>query len=37
MNYNQVTIEDCIEMQEKKGMFVILKDGQVVGFRREKA
>lgn len=29
---NNVTIEDCIDMYEKKDQCVVLKDGKVKGF-----
>lgn len=32
MNYEVITIEDCIENYEKKGKSAIIKAGQVVGF-----
>lgn len=32
MDKDIVTIEDCIEMQEKKGCSVILENGKVQGF-----
>lgn len=31
-----VTIEDCIDMYEKKGKATIIMDGKVVGFELEK-
>lgn len=36
MNYNEITIEDCIEMFEKKGMTTVINDGEVIGFAKEK-
>ena len=35
MNYDEVTIEDCIEMYEKKGKYTIIKRGGVIGFEKE--
>ena len=35
MNYEGVTIEDCIEMYEKKGKCTIIKRGGVIGFEKE--
>lgn len=32
MNLEKVTIEDCIEMYEKKSMAVSLENGRVTGF-----
>lgn len=32
MNLQVVTLEDCIDMYEKKEKAVILNDGAVVGF-----
>lgn len=32
MNLEQVTIQDCLDMQEKLGKAVVLEDGQVTGF-----
>lgn len=32
MNYETVTIADCIDMAEKKGKYVILENGHVVGW-----
>lgn len=36
MNLEEITIEDCIDMYEKKGKAVIINDGKVVGFIEEK-
>lgn len=35
MNYEIVTIQDCIEAYELRGWGVILENGQVVGFESE--
>ena len=35
MNYEVVTIQDCLDMHEKKGQAVILENGQVIGFIEE--
>lgn len=36
MRYNNdaVTLQDCIDMYEKKGYTAILNDGKLVGFER---
>ncbi len=36
MNTEAITIQDCIEMYERKSKAVILKDGRVAGFSYEK-
>lgn len=36
MNTEIITIEDCIDMYEKKGKAVIINDGKVIGFVEEK-
>lgn len=36
MNLEEITIEDCIDMYEKKGQAVIINDGKVIGFVEEK-
>ena len=36
MNLENITIEDAIDMAEKKGLYVQLENGQVVGFKEEK-
>lgn len=36
INIEEITIEDCIEMFEKKGCSTIANDGKVVGFVQEK-
>jgi hypothetical protein len=35
LNYDIVTILDCIEAYEKRGWGVILEDGHVTGFERK--
>lgn len=35
MNYETVTIQDCIDNWEKRGKTVIIENGQVVGFEKE--
>ena len=37
MNREVITIEDCLDMYEKKGKITVIKNGQVVGFKKEKA
>lgn len=34
MNLEVITIQDCIDMFEKKGMSVIINDGKIVGFEK---
>lgn len=36
MNKEIITIQDCIEMHEKKNQAVILNDGKVIDFQKEK-
>lgn len=36
MNLEVITIQDCIDMYEKKGQATIINDGKVVGFISEK-
>lgn len=36
MNLENITIEDAIDMAEKKGLYVQLENGQVIGFKEEK-
>ena len=31
----RITIEDCIDMKEKKNYSVVIADGEVIGFERE--
>ena len=35
MNIEKITIQDCLDMYEKKRQAVILENGQVVGFAKE--
>lgn len=35
MNLDAVTIQDCIEMAEKKGKYVVIKAGHIEGFVKE--
>lgn len=35
MNTTEITVQDCIDMYEKKGEAVILNDGEVKGFIKE--
>lgn len=35
MNMEIITIQDCLDMCDKKGMFAIINDGNVVEFRKE--
>lgn len=35
MNPEAVTIQDCIDMSEKRGKSAIINDGKVVGFESE--
>lgn len=35
VNYDIITIEDCIEAYELRGWRVLLESGQVVGFEKE--
>lgn len=32
MNYEAVTVQDCIDNYEKRNKSVVIKDGQVIGF-----
>lgn len=32
INRNEVTVQDCIDMYEEKGMYTILDGGRVAGF-----
>lgn len=36
MNLEAITIQDCIDMYEKKGQAVIINDEKVTGFISEK-
>lgn len=35
MNWDKVTLEDCIEMCEKKGKSATVNDGHIIGFEQE--
>lgn len=35
INFNVVTIQDCLDMYEKKNTYTIINDGRVVGFGKE--
>lgn len=35
INFEVITIEDCLEMYQKKNKCVILNDGRVLGFQEE--
>lgn len=35
MNNKNITIQDCLDMYEKKNRVAIIENGQVVAFRRE--
>lgn len=35
MNTTEITVQDCIDMYEKKGEAAILNDGEVKGFIEE--
>lgn len=37
MSLENVTIQDCLDMEEKKGKVTVINDGQVVGFVKEDA
>ena len=32
MNLSAVTVEDCIDLYEKKGKETLINDGEIVGF-----
>lgn len=36
MNYEAITIQDCLDMYEKKNQATIINDGKVIGFIPEK-
>ena len=36
MNMELVTIEDCLDMFEKRGYATVANDGKVIGFVQEK-
>lgn len=35
MDLTKITLEDCIELYERKGICIIANDGQIVGFEQE--
>ena len=35
MELNNVTVQDCIDMYNMKGMVTICNDGRVIGFEKE--
>lgn len=35
MDLNRVTIQDCIDMFEKKNKYAVLSDGQIIGFEED--
>lgn len=36
MNLEEITVQDCIDMYEKKRRYAIIENGKVTGFRNEK-
>lgn len=34
MNMENITVQDCIDMYEKKGQAAVINDGQVLGFEQ---
>lgn len=36
MNMENITLQDCIDMMQKKGQAAVINDGQVVTFVTEK-
>lgn len=36
MNYDAITIQDCLDMYEFMDKITIIENGQVIGFEREK-
>lgn len=34
MNMENITVQDCIDMYEKKGQAAFINDGQVLGFEQ---
>lgn len=34
MNMKAITLQDCIDMYEKKGQAAVINDGQVLGFEQ---
>lgn len=35
MNHEAITIDDCIDMSEKKGQATVIEHGQVIRFEKE--
>lgn len=35
MNMDVITVQDCIDMHEKKGQATVINDGIVLGFEEE--
>lgn len=35
LELDNVTLDDCVELYEKKGMYTILNDGMVINFVKE--
>lgn len=35
INYDNITIQDCLDMYDLKRNITIINDGKVVGFERE--
>lgn len=35
MNKDTITVQDCLDMHEKKGYIAIIENGQVIEFRKE--
>jgi len=35
INYDVVTIEDCVDMYDKRGITTVINDGKVVEFKGE--
>ncbi len=35
MNLDAITIQDCLDMYEKKGRAAVIEDGKILGFLEE--
>lgn len=35
MNYEAITIDDCLDMYQKKGQVTVIENGQVIGYKKE--
>ena len=35
MNYDIITIDDCLEMLDRKGCVTVIENGRVIGFEKE--